>query len=482
MATPFTRKYRIKFPSEKQASQNASDFIPYVSNIANMFMRTPNPKAPTLINPITNTRVSLADARRQVNDATRSADLSTQGLDAQTGAAVRVGNLATRLRSLSDLNSKEAQINAQTSNQANMVNANIEAQNAMITNQYQDDLTNAQLTRNRLASENISNAADKYIGQQAVKDQIQLDKDKANIYAKAFEPGVYNRLLKSLSQTGTDTSRLGTPKTNGLELPTPPLTEHVQAAPVTPSPIDQPDMNTIPTDIIDRMRKYIHQRNTYAAGGLLKVFAGGGPTSGDPIPKVEGTQNTAYNSNDMVFSDPITRNARMADLMNQIVAEGYHPYNSFEGKGTLSQIGAYFNPQFATDFTTRVMQLQGEPGYASMTPEQRLQRYYSMSKGGNSELDKFLTTTSSYGGSPSAFYQNTPIKVRAGGGSIHINPANRGKFTAAANRAGMGVQEYASHVLSNPNASPTLRKRANFARNAAKFHHAMGGKLIKPFC
>lgn len=37
----------------------------------------------------------------------------------------------------------------------------------------------------------------------------------------------------------------------------------------------------------------------------------------------------------------------------------------------------------------------------------------------------------------------------ADGGKIHIKKKNRGKFTAAAKRAGMGVQEYARHVLAN---------------------------------
>lgn len=66
----------------------------------------------------------------------------------------------------------------------------------------------------------------------------------------------------------------------------------------------------------------------------------------------------------------------------------------------------------------------------------------------------------------------------ADGGKIHIKKKNRGKFTAAAKKAGMGVQEYASHVLANKERySPTLVKRANFARNATKFKHALGGPL-----
>lgn len=61
-------------------------------------------------------------------------------------------------------------------------------------------------------------------------------------------------------------------------------------------------------------------------------------------------------------------------------------------------------------------------------------------------------------------------------GGIHIKPENRGKFTAAADRAGMGVQEYASHIMAHKeNYSSTLVKRANFAKNAAGWNHAMGG-------
>lgn len=55
------------------------------------------------------------------------------------------------------------------------------------------------------------------------------------------------------------------------------------------------------------------------------------------------------------------------------------------------------------------------------------------------------------------------------GKDIHIKKANRGKFTKAANEHNMGVQEFARQVLSAPKGkySPTLRKRANFARNFA---------------
>jgi hypothetical protein len=61
-------------------------------------------------------------------------------------------------------------------------------------------------------------------------------------------------------------------------------------------------------------------------------------------------------------------------------------------------------------------------------------------------------------------------------GGININPANKGKFTASANRAGMSVQDFASKVLANKeDYSSTQVKRANFAKNAAGWKKQMGG-------
>lgn len=57
------------------------------------------------------------------------------------------------------------------------------------------------------------------------------------------------------------------------------------------------------------------------------------------------------------------------------------------------------------------------------------------------------------------------------GAKIHIKKENRGKFTKSAKAAGQSVQEHAKSVLNDPNATPLQKKRANFARNAAKWHH-----------
>lgn len=69
---------------------------------------------------------------------------------------------------------------------------------------------------------------------------------------------------------------------------------------------------------------------------------------------------------------------------------------------------------------------------------------------------------------------NLKIKCKKGS-DIHIKKKNRGKFTASAKKAGQSIQEHARSVLNNPNATPLQKKRANFARNAAKWKHQQGG-------
>ena len=53
---------------------------------------------------------------------------------------------------------------------------------------------------------------------------------------------------------------------------------------------------------------------------------------------------------------------------------------------------------------------------------------------------------------------------------IKIKKSTKGTFTAAAKKAGKSVQGEASSVLNDPNTSPAMKKKANFARNAAKWN------------
>ena len=76
---------------------------------------------------------------------------------------------------------------------------------------------------------------------------------------------------------------------------------------------------------------------------------------------------------------------------------------------------------------------------------------------------------------PNSF--SSELNTFAEGGKIHIKPSKRGTFTAAAKKHGKSVQSFASQVLANKeDYSPAMVKKANFARNSAKWH-SFGGDL-----
>ena len=94
--------------------------------------------------------------------------------------------------------------------------------------------------------------------------------------------------------------------------------------------------------------------------------------------------------------------------------------------------------------------------------------------------DNFKSKDIRYGLIPLTIGGTALSSQYADGGSIHISPSKRGTFTAAATKHGIGVQEFASKVLTNKdNYSPTMVKKANFAKNASKWKHGLGGYLVK---
>lgn len=80
---------------------------------------------------------------------------------------------------------------------------------------------------------------------------------------------------------------------------------------------------------------------------------------------------------------------------------------------------------------------------------------------GETQMQGLLSNYAAYGG---------PLFAK--GGKIHINPENRGKFTETKRRTGKTTEEL-TH-----SSNPLTRKRAIFAQNAKKWHHAFGGNLM----
>ena len=111
-------------------------------------------------------------------------------------------------------------------------------------------------------------------------------------------------------------------------------------------------------------------------------------------------------------------------------------------------------------------------------------------KPGQKEALKFSDTLSTATPALTQLYQAKDLAFATGGmilpeygdgGTITINSKNTDKFTKSASNVGMSVQDFASHVLSNTDKySPLQVKRANFARNAARWKHASGGEVETP--
>lgn len=424
MASPLTKRY--KWPTDKTSTitkkssgrkgSNFSDFVPYISNLANAFMRAPKPMAPKLIDPVAGTRISMDDARRQVSDQTRAADLATSDLDAQTGAAIRVGNLGSKFRALSDINSREAQTNAQMGNQTKYINANIAAQNAAATNAYQDDLVNSKVAQIREQTANLSNAADKFIAQRAAKDEMALDKEKAIISSKAYNQGVYDRLMTSLNQSGVDTSGFtGKGATPGTTTSAPstkvPQTLNIAKYKAMVKPLAL-DLNTkLPDPTLKKMKQfYQNRRNFYAAGGMMKVY-GEGPGPGKPLLKSPvqpvrqfmgdaGVSGVNAFSTQLAMDSESNRTAHGIDLVNSVVSSGMLPNQTEED----SILRTTLDPKiynYLYEFNQR-SDLQ------KMTPEQKIQSFYSIPSN-DPDIQSMKDNMKRFGHGPVGFWRGQKL-------------------------------------------------------------------------
>ena len=187
-------------------------------------------------------------------------------------------------------------------------------------------------------------------------------------------------------------------------------------------------------------------------------------------------QNT--NQKTYVFAES-TKPGYWNDVVNDMVTESYdnHQYQD----PTLNTFTAYRDFDEKGDFVSIYDEWDYNP--AVMGGHKMLNKLIDSATGGKSfvvydrvYLDDYYDIPEEARGNP--FITPAVVTAYKKGGRIHIKKKNRGKFTAAAKRAGMGVQEFARHVLANKDKySSTLVKRANFARNSKKFKHENGGIL-----
>lgn len=209
--------------------------------------------------------------------------------------------------------------------------------------------------------------------------------------------------------------------------------------------------------------------------GIFAEYAKVDPSFKLTYDDVASVQNEFLMQRDQMRSFMKRKNMKDADTFGS----NYSPVDAFAGDKTLSQRfvplveETYHNDQLKSSVNRGLMNGSGVPQKAAPAATKKalpagakLEKladgmYYEDPASG--DLVKYMKNG---GIVPGDMLDEIANAVTFKDGGIHIKPENRGKFTAAAKRAGMGVQEYARHVLAHKERySPTLRKRANFARN-----------------
>lgn len=215
---------------------------------------------------------------------------------------------------------------------------------------------------------------------------------------------------------------------------------------------------------------------SFKQGGLMHINEGGtheqNAMGGVPIGPNALVEEGETINNDFVFSDrltPMGSKKTYAQLSKRIDSKyKLRPHDPLSKEAKQMELD---NLAFEQESQKEMMSYGGVMAYGGKAftgPVTQTVLNYNQEP---SSMSNFME--------PESVYEN-PVnsQILAKGGKIYIKPENRGKFTASANRAGMGVQEFARHVLANKeDYSSTQVKRANFARNASKWKHAMGGNM-----
>lgn len=174
-----------------------ADAVPYLSNIYNAFQKPAAIPNPIMDKPIQLQRVRMDNDRYQANSAYRGMNNSIDNsLDASTGALVKMANKAQNFQQVSAVNEKERLANQEIANKELGLNTSI----SMGNNEklYQNRLLKAERenTIKSMNSANVSNAADKFIAQQNVNAQYDLEDRKMQMLANSDSTGAYKAYLE----------------------------------------------------------------------------------------------------------------------------------------------------------------------------------------------------------------------------------------------------------------------------------------------
>lgn len=233
-----------------------------------------------------------------------------------------------------------------------------------------------------------------------------------------------------------------------------------------------------------------YARATWADGGIVDMYEGGGevtPMYNPAVPEVSVFDLTKQAMGGLIYKMGGPIKAGEGYVQNE-PSDGfayggmYATSDSPVPQRTSGLMNYLGYAQGGTKLPTPILRARLE---AHMSPEEANDYIANYADGGNTGTGILGNMTfnpqpwkyvagGQLGPYPSPSYKTDLSEFKKGG--IYIKPEKRGTFTAAATKHGMGVQEFARKVMANKeNYSPAMVKKANFARNAAKWKHAYGG-------
>ena len=194
--------------------------------------------------------------------------------------------------------------------------------------------------------------------------------------------------------------------------------------------------------------------------------------------------NTRNNDRRKLFSSAITQMPEAAQTIQQPLF--YQPWNPQAANlyTPYSPLTPYPAPIFSPEeqeeyFAKQIAQAQKQQE-AEQREKQRQEKADRINKFSllmnltdPYSSDSSSSSSTSFADAVSVLTQRSPIQYFSDGGSIHIKPENRGKFTRLKERTGHSASWF------KENGTPAQKKMATFALNSRHWKHGLGGNLFE---
>lgn len=193
--------------------------------------------------------------------------------------------------------------------------------------------------------------------------------------------------------------------------------------------------------------------------------------------------NTRNNDRRKLFSSNVTQMPETAQTVQQPLF--YQPWNpqAVNLYTSYSPLTPYPAPIFSPEeqeeyFAKQIAQAQKQQEAEQREKQRqekadRINRFsLLMSLTDPYSSDSSSSSSTSFADAVSMLAQRNPIQYFSDGGSIHIKPENRGKFTRLKERTGHSASWF------KENGTPEQKKMAIFALNSKHWKHGLGGNLF----